>query len=498
MLKSFFEIGTDKSIFDGLTISKETSLCEEHMGQYPVISITLKQVKGKNFEAAKVQMWNLIRAEAERFDYLQDSAKLNSRDKSNMMKLSKGIGSLEESLHLMSRLLCKHYEQKVIILIDEYDVPLQNAETNSYYKDMTDLLSQMFGYGMKSNDSMFFAVVTGCLRVVKESIFTGFNNPKVHTIVDDQYDEWFGFSDAEVQDMLNYYGLNEYYAATKEWYDGYRFGAVNVYCPWDVINWCEQLRRSQDHMPQNFWANSSSNDMVLRFIEIADDTTRAEMEELSEGKSIDKSIVMELTYAEINQDIDNLWSVLFTTGYLTYRGRNEDGSWKLIIPNREIHELFDRQIKIWFYSHIEGGLQPLYQAFDAHNIEEVEKNINACMIDSISFMDGGNTDESRETFYHGLLLGILRARRGWRVKSNREAGNGRADIILIDRIRQCGHIIEVKYARSSRSLKKRATTGLNQIDNTCYDEYFSDSDIQTIYHYGIAFHQKKCKVVDAG
>ncbi|MCD8397770.1 MAG: ATP-binding protein [Lachnospiraceae bacterium] len=498
MLKAFFEIGTDKSVFDGLAISKETSLCEEYMGQYPVISITLKQVKGKNFETAKVQMWNLIKAEAERFDYLQDSEKLNARDKSNMMKLSKGNGSLEESLFLMSRILYKHYGQKVIILIDEYDVPLQNAESNDYYKDMTDLISQMFGYGMKSNDYMFFSVVTGCLRIAKESIFTGFNNPKVHTIVDDQYDEWFGFTDTEVQEMLIYYGLSEYYDTTKEWYDGYRFGAVNVYCPWDVINWCEQLRRSQDHTPQNFWANSSSNDMVLRFVEKADDTTRAELEELSEGKSIDKSIQMELTYADIDQNIDNLWSVLFMTGYLTYCGRNEDGSWQLLIPNREIHDLFGRQIKNWFYTHIEGGMQDMYQAFDAHNIEAIEKSINACLIDSISFMDGGNTDEEKESFYHAMVLGICRARRGWRVKSNREAGNGRADIILIDRVRQCGHIIEIKYAKSAGTLKSRAKAGLRQIENTHYDEYFSDSDIQTIYHYGIAFHQKKCQVVDAG
>ncbi len=525
MLKAFFEVGTDKSVFEGLDISKEVSLCEEYMGQYPVISITLKQVKGSDFKSAKEQMWNLIKAEAERFDYLQDSVKLNSRDKSNMMKLSKGNGSLEESLYLMSRLLYKHYGQKVIILIDEYDVPLQNAESNGYYKDMTNLISQMFGYGMKSNDYMFLSVITGCLRVAKESIFTGFNNPKVHTIVDDQYDEWFGFTDLEVREMLDYYGLSEYYDITNEWYDGYRFGAVNVYCPWDVIIWCVKLRRSQNHTPQNFWANSSNNDMVLRFVEMADDTTRAELEDLSEGKSIDKNIQMELTYADIDQNIDNLWSVLFMTGYLTYCGRNEDGSWQLTIPNREIHDLFDRQIKSWFYARIEGGMEALFKAFDNHNIEEIEKSLNECMVDSISFMDGGNTDEAKECFYHALLLGILvKSRHGWRVKSNREAGGGahreailngtaelagatsgaradtrgRADIIIIDRIRDCGHIIEVKYARSSRSLKRMALKGLHQIEDTHYDEYFSDSDIQTIYHYGIAFHQKKCKVADTG
>ncbi|MCC8105715.1 MAG: AAA family ATPase [Clostridiales bacterium] len=424
MLKTFFEIGTDKSIFDGLDISKETALCEKYMGQFPVISITLKQVKGLNFESATEQMWTVISLEAERLAFLMSNDNLDAADKEILNNLRTCKGNLESALLQLSRLLYKHYNQKVIILIDEYDVPLQKAESNGYYREMAELISQIFGYGMKSNDYMLFSVVTGCLRVAKESIFTGFNNPKVHTIVDEQYDEWFGFTDAEVREMLDYYGLSEYYDLTKEWYDGYRFGSVNVYCPWDVINWCEQLRRSQDRTPQNFWANTSSNDMVLRFVEMADDTTRADLEDLSEGKSIDKDLQMELTYANIDRDIDNLWSVLFTTGYLTYRGRNEDGFWQLAIPNREIHDLFDRQIKTWFFTHIEGGMEPMYKAFDSHNIEEIEKCINACMTDSISFMDGGNTDEAKETFYHGLLLGILRARRGWRLKSNREAGGG--------------------------------------------------------------------------
>lgn len=496
MLKAFFEVGTDSSIFDSLEISRETALCEAYMGQYPVISITLKQVKGSDFASARAQMWNVISREAGRLAFLQNSENLDQVDKELFYRLRTKTGSLEDALLVLSELLYKHYGKKVIILIDEYDVPIQKAAANGYYKDMTELISQIFGYGMKSNDNMLFSVVTGCLRVAKESIFTGFNNPKVHTIVDDQYDEWFGFTDAEVREMMNYYGLDEYYEITKEWYDGYRFGSVNVYCPWDVINWCEQLRRSQNHTPQNFWANTSSNDMVLRFVEMADDTTRAELEDLSEGKSIDKDIQMELTYAELDRDIDNLWSVLFTTGYLTYRERNEDGTYQLVIPNREISNLFNRQIRDWFFARIEGGLQPLFQAFDVHDIEEIEKRINACLMESISFMDGGNTDEMKETFYHGLLLGMLRGRRGWRVKSNREAGNGRADIIMIDRVRQCGHIVEVKYANRFSALTDKALEGLRQIDDTFYDAYFADSDVAEIYHYGIAFHQKRCKVVE--
>ncbi len=495
MLRSFFEIGTDKSLFDRLAISEDTALCEQYMGQFPVISITLKQVKGNNYEEARNQMWNVFSLEAGRFSFLQNSDRLDTIEKEQLQSLRMKTGSLEDALLQLSILLSRHFGKKVIILIDEYDVPLQKAYENGYYADMTELISQIFGYGMKSNEYMFFSVVTGCLRVVKESIFTGFNNPKVHTILDDQYDEWFGFTDTEVRGILDYYGLGQYYELTGEWYDGYRFGSENVYCPWDVISWCDQLRRSSDCTPQNFWANTSSNDMVTRFVEISDETTRAELEELSEGRCIDKEIQPELTYVEMDRSVDNLWSILFTTGYLTQNGRNEDGTWRLVIPNREIRNLFDRQIKNWFYAHIENGLQPLFQAFDRNDIAEIEKNVNVCLVDSVSFMDGGNTDAMRETFYHGLLLGMLRGSRGGRVNSNREAGSGRADIILIDRMRHCGYIIEVKYSRSRTALKNRALEGLRQIEDTFFDEYFHDSDIQNIYHYGIAFHQKKCTVV---
>lgn len=497
MLRAFFETGTDKSLFDGLAIAEESALCEKYMGQYPVISISLKQVKGRTYEDARTQMWATVSMEAERLSYLQNSEKIDGADKETFHNIRIGKGNLEISLLQLSRLLFKHYRRKVIILIDEYDVPLQKAEAAGYYTDMAELISQFFGYGMKTNSNMFFAVVTGCLRISKESIFTGFNNTKVHTIADDRYDEWFGFTHAEVQRMLDYYGLAEYNDITKEWYDGYRFGRINVYCPWDVINWCDQLLNSADHTPRNFWANTSSNDIVLRFVEAADETTRAEIEELSEGGSIDKDIQMELTYAEIDQDIDNLWSILFTTGYLTHCGRNDDGTYRLVIPNREISNLFDRQIRRWFYTQIENGLQPLFKAFDDNDPMAVEQTINSCMGGSISFMDGGNTDERKETFYHGLLLGMLRGRRRWRVKSNREAGNGRADIILIDRVSQSGHIIEVKYASCFAELEAKSLQGLCQIDDTLYDEYFLDSDIEKIYHYGIAFHKKKCKVSKA-
>ncbi len=495
MLRAFFEIGTDTSLFDGLEISRETELCEKYMGKYPVISLSLKDVAGSNYDEARRQMQNVIRREADRLAFLQNSEVLDDIEKARLHELRTQTGDPESSLLLLSDLLYRHYGKEVIILIDEYDVPLQKAEAKGYYDQMVSLISRFFSYGMKTNSNMLFAVVTGCFRIVKESIFTGFNNPKVHSITDEQYDEWFGFTDAEVRQMLDYYDLSEYYDLTREWYDGYLFGAIHVYCPWDVINWCEQLRRSQDARPQNFWANSSSNDMVLRFVERADETTKAEMEELSEEKSIDKYIRTDLTYAELDRSIDHLWSVLFTTGYLTHCGRNEDGTYRLVIPNREIRTLFDQQIREWFFTQIENGLQPLFHAFDQNCPEEIERCLNTCLAESISFMDGGNTEEMRESFYHGLLLGMLRGRRSWLVKSNREAGEGRADILLVDRTHQLGHIIEVKYASDYRSLESKAQEGLRQIEDTRYDEYFLDYDIQNICHYGIAFHRKKCRVV---
>ncbi len=493
MLKCFFEIGTDPGLFDGLAIADETDLCKEYMGKFPVISISLKGAKGLNFEDARRQLWAVIQREAARFDYLQDSVYLNQMDKDSMIGLRTGSGNLETSLELMSRILEKEYNQKVIILIDEYDVPLQKAEQNGYYKEMTGLISQFFGEGLKTNESLMFAVVTGCLRVSKESIFTGFNNPKIYTIIDEQFDEWFGFTDAEVRQMLSYYGMDEYYDLTREWYDGYLFGNTHVYCPWDVINWCDQLRTSSNRKPKNYWANTSGNDMVLRFVEMADGMTRHELEELAEGKSVDKELHMELTYAELDKNIDNLWSILFMTGYLTHCGQNEDGTYRLIIPNREIRSIFGRQIKDWFFEKIGGSLQELFDAFEENSAEKVEACLNSYLRESISFMDGGNSDSQKETFYHGLLLGMLRGCRNWIVKSNREVGSGRADIILADPYNNCGYIIEVKYAHTAAELDEKAESGLKQIVDKDYDDFFLDFDIDRIYHYGIAFYRKKCR-----
>ncbi len=494
MLQNFFEIGTDPALFDGLAISQEKELCEKHLGQYPVISLSLKDVWGDDFESARRNLWDLVENEANRFDFLKDSDALGDKDKSDLLAVRDGVGNMEQSLSTLSQILYKHYGRKVIILIDEYDVPLQKAEMCGYYGDMVHLISRFFSSSLKTNKYMYFAVVTGCLRIAKESIFTGFNNPRIYTIVDKGYGEWFGFTDDEVRTLLDYYGVGEYYDITKEWYDGYRFGQARVYCPWDVINYCDKLYCDDDKTPENYWANTSGNDMILRFVEMADEDTRMDLEDLSQGRSVDKDIHMELTYAELDKNIDNLWSVLFTTGYLTWTGRNEDGSYRLVIPNKEIMSLFGRQVKDWFMEKIEGGLDPLFEAFDNDDGEAIEKCINEALMDSISFFDGGNTMQLKEMFYHGLLLGMLRSRRTWIARSNREAGFGRADIIVMDRRRERGYVIEVKCSEKIKDLDEAAKRGLAQIDNSLYDAWFDDTGIEDVHNYGIAFCKKKCRV----
>ncbi len=495
MLQRFFEIGTDKSLFDGLEISKETELCEQYMGQFPVISISLKQVNGETWEEARTNIWKIIRAEARRFSFLKDSDHLDMFDKEDMLELLNGNGLLDSSLYDLSCLLSKHYDKKVIILIDEYDAPLQKAYENGYYKQMTLLIRQIFGYALKSNHALYFAVLTGCMRVSKESLFSDLNNPTMYTLMDEVCDEWFGFTDQEVRQLLEDLNLGDYYDITKDWYDGYRVGVTDIYCPWDVINWCRQLLVSSDREPKNYWANMSENDIVYRFIEMGGDNTRYDLEVLSEGKTVDKPLSFELTYKDIYSGIDNLWSVLFTTGYLTQRGRNTDGTYRLAIPNREIRRVFREQVQKWFLKSIEGGLQELYRAFDDGRADEIENRINDCLKESISFMDGGSTEEQKESAYHMLLIGMAKGRLGWLVKSNREAGKGRADIIIINRLENSGILIEVKHTDDERKLQTKAEEAYRQIRNMDYKEYFLGFQINRIEEYGISFSGKKCKVL---
>ncbi|MCD8353685.1 MAG: ATP-binding protein [Clostridiales bacterium] len=499
MLRYFFEVETDKSIFDGLAISKEAALCQQHMGQYPVISISLKGVEGWEYEDARQGLWSIIGFEARRFRFLENSDRLSQTEQQMFRDLEMEKGKLENSLRLLSQLLYEHYGKKVVILVDEYDVPLDKAYQRGYYDQMILLIRQMLNAALKTNDALQLAVLTGCLRISKESIFTGLNNLNVNTIVDEKYDEWFGFTDTEVQDLLRYYGLSEYYALTKEWYDGYCFGQTNVYCPWDVVKWCDHLLNESRKVPQNFWANTSSNDMIVRFAEKANLKTREQIENLIAGESVSKKLKLDLTYPEIDRKPEHLWSILFTTGYLTQRGMNENGEYELTIPNQEIRSIFIDKIDEWFSDKISAdteGLRGLLDAIETGDPVEIQEYLNDCMADSISFLDGG-TLEKRENFYHGMLLGMLNSNHGWRVLSNREAGNGRADIIVEPvkkRKKNFGVIIELKYATDERQLEQKAREALEQITTKRYDEFFGIDMPPEIIHYGIAFYKKKCRV----
>ncbi len=497
MLKYFFEIGTDKTVFDGLAISKEKELCEQHMGKYPVISLSLKQIYGLNFQEAERMMRSMLSTEATRFDDLQESEELSAEDKELMMEIRKGNSGLADAVFQMSRILYNHYKQKVIIIIDEYDVPLQKAEAEGYYREMVSLISNFFGSSMKTNPYMEFAVVTGCLRISKESIFTGFNNPKIHTIADERYDEWFGFTDAEVQKLLADYGQSKYYDITKEWYDGYLFGQEHVYCPWDVINWCDILINTTYHVPQNFWANSSGNQLVRRFAEIADEDTKEQLGLLLDGKSIFKKLDFEITYDELDKSIENLWSVLFMTGYLTFKGRDEEGTYELVLPNREIKNLFKNIVDTWFTNKVmedKAGLDELIKALEAEDAKELEAVLNESLASSVSYLDGGKLKE-KESFYHGLLLGMLKSRKGWIVRSNREAGEGRLDLVMHRERENSAIIFEVKYTKDYKDLESTAKTALDQIEEKNYDRYFEGWMPENITHYGIAFCRKRCRVL---
>ncbi len=498
MLKSFFEVGTNKHLFDGLAISKETELCAEHMGKYPVISISLKGVEGRSFAEAKERFWNEISNEADRIYFLLDKDKIDPSDRQILLELKHGRGDLESSLKFLSRLFYRYYGQKVIILIDEYDVPLDKAYHYAYYNEMVQLIRVIFGSALKTNEFLQRAVLTGCLRVSKESIFTGLNNLDVYTILEQNYDEWFGFTDGEVRQMLAYYGLEEYYGITKEWYDGYLFGKTNVYCPWDVIKWCKQLANTTDRTPQNFWANTSGNDMVRRFVDKSDRQTQEEIEALIAGESIRKKLRLDLTYNEIDKNIDNLWSVLFTTGYLTTRGSDGRGNYDLVIPNREVNEIFVNEIQEWFSDKIHediAGSNLLCDAFASGDTEGIEDYLNKWLSASISIRDKQSKSPA-ENFYHGILLAMLGSRgREWRVQSNIESGDGYPDIIVTRNEDSYGFIIELKYAANVNALTDSAEKALAQIDEKNYEQRLLDEGITDIKKYGIAFFNKKCRVL---
>ena len=502
MLKSFFEIGTDKTLFDGLEISKETALCEAYMGKYPVVFISLKGVDGLTFEDAYGMLRVIIRAEAFHMEYLAQSNKVSEKELQAFLRLLDEKDTKEDildSIKTFSSLLYQHYGQKVVLLIDEYDVPLDKAFHNSYYRKMVALIRGLFGQALKTNDFLQFAVLTGCLRVAKESIFTGLNNFDVNSIVDARYDEHFGFTNKEVLKLLSDYGLDEHAAEMKEWYDGYRFGYADVYCPWDVINYAKKLLADPKARPQTFWINTSGNDMVKRFVDKAEDkTTQQEIERLIDGEAITKAVQLELTYDEVDRSIDNLWSVLFTTGYLTFTGVTEDGRYKLVIPNREVREVFVRQINEWFKERVASDTKPmqaLHRAFLNGDAEGVASGLTAIMGKMISVLDTKARDAQKENFYHGLLLGLLRSEPTWLIMSNAESGEGFSDILIEPENPDAGIVVEVKYAPTFRELDGACVKALEQIKERRYDERLRNEGREDILAYGIAFNRKRCKAV---
>ena len=498
MLRSFFEIGTDKSLFDGLYISQNKSLCAEHMGKYPVIFLTLKGVEGLTFAKAKSMLSEIIKDEADRHYILNSSETLTSVDRESFMKILTGNEeNIENSLKTLSRLLYKHYGQKVVILIDEYDVPLDKAYQNGYYHEMVSLIRGLFGQALKTNDYLQFAILTGCLRISKESIFTGLNNFKVLPIMDTRFDEQFGFTDSEVEELLAAYNLDSHFTEIKEWYDGYHFGNADVYCPWDVINYVDLLRFDPTAKPQDFWSNSSGNALVRSFIDKADVQTKDEIERLIAGEYIEKEISQELTYDEIDKSIANLWSVLFTTGYLTKQGVTDDGKVRLSIPNREIKNLFIKKIREWFSDTTANDGKTLEQfcnAFVEKDTEKIEELFGDYLWNTISIRDTAVAKDKKENFYHGILLGLLGYKASWLIKSNTESGTGYSDILVEVPNNRTGIVIELKYAENG-DMDAACDEALKQIEEKSYVDKLKQDGMRNFIKYGIACFKKDCKVV---
>ena len=502
MLKCFFEIGGNKALFEGLYISQKKNLCEQYMGQFPVLFLSLKSVDGQNFQQACAALRSVIGMEALRFQFLMESGKLSEKEKemyAQLIEVGKAQGAVFDmndsvmltSLKVLAQLLSKHYGRKVILLIDEYDVPLDKSFQMGYYNEMVSLMRNLFSNALKTNEYLNFAVLTGCLRISKESIFTGLNNLKVHTITDTRYDEYFGFTEKDVEEILEFYGLSAHKEVMRDWYDGYQFGRVSIYCPWDVLNYCDELLSDDEAEPENYWANTSGNDLVRRFISKADRNTRNEIEQLLNGKSLVKNLKRELTYREIDDTAENVWSVLFATGYLTYKGRLPGRQFKLVIPNKEIKELFVLLVKEWFQETTRtdmSRIERFVQAFLKGDAALIEEMLHDYLWDSISVRDTAVRQNLKENFYHGLVLGLLRSQGEWLIQSNEE--------FSICTPEQTGIVIELKYAADG-NLEKSCREALKQIEKRKYAVGLQRKGMKNVIKYGMAFWEKECMVLRA-
>lgn len=504
MLQHFLEIGTDPKFFQGLSISKNNELCEKHMGKYPVVSISLKSIHADSYAKAKAQLIKLVNREARRVQFLLDSDRLTAVDKalfSELLDREMEEDTLVSSLQELTELLEIHFGQQVIVLIDEYDVPLAKANQNGYYDEMALLLRNFFENVLKTNDSLEFAVLTGCLRIAKESIFTGLNNFKVYSITDTDYDETFGFVDDEVKKMLKSLNQQDHYEEVKEWYDGYRFGNTDVYCPWDVVNYCADHLTTPNATPKNYWLNTSGNEVINHFIDSVGEPqklAKTELERLVSGNVVRKRINETITYKELYSTIDNLWSTLFMTGYLTQRGSEDDGRYRLVIPNREIRNIVTDNILSLFQDEVkkDGQMANAFcQALMEGKEKEVERLLTAYMGKTISIRDTFVRKSIKENFYHGILIGILSFKTGWEVSSNRESGTGVSDILIEIDDSDIGIVIEVKYSDDEDQLEKDCKEALKQIKDRDYTQKLRDAGFHKILKYGIACQIKTCKVL---
>ena len=496
MFKSFFEIGGDKSIFDGLAVAQDKALCDRYMGKYPVVFISLKGVDGTNFEEAYERLRNVIFDECSRLKFLLDSNAIAEVDKyliKRVLAREDSPSEIAASLKMLCGLLEKHYGQKAILIIDEYDVPLDKAFHHGYYAQMIDIIRAMFGAALKTNDSLFMAVLTGCLRVSKESIFTGLNNLKVHSISDEKFDEYFGFTDAEVRKMLEYYGLESHYSDVRKWYDGYRFGGQDIYCPWDVINYCYDACSSAHAQPKAYWINTSGNEMVRRLISRGTDgTTQMDIERLIAGETITKTLNENLTHNEIDANIENIWSLLYMTGYLTSVGYPNGRQYELRIPNKEVRQIYMDQVLDWFKDKTRAEsekLVGLYEAFETGNADMIKEYLDEQLLDTVSYYD------AHESFYHGFLLALLSTCANWRVSSNIETGKGRSDVVVERKDRKIGFVVEVKDVKDYEKLDAMCDAAMKQIEARDYTAILRRYRVKTIWTYGIAFWEKECKVV---
>ena len=502
MLKSFFDMDSDKSIFDGLKIAKETELCKQYMGKYPVIFLSMKTIYAEDFETASALMIRLVREATKRYEsVLEDSPALTRSDRADFKELldvNMPKHVLYGSLKTLSMLLEKHYGQKIIVLIDEYDVPLAKAYEQGYYDQMIILIRNLFEQLLKTNDSLQFAVLTGCMRISKESIFTGLNNLEVRSISEEEYEEYFGFTDNEVRDMLACCNASSRYDVVKEWYDGYHFGNTDIYCPWDVTNYCKSLARDPDADPESYWLNSSSNNIVRQLIQRSGNAAvRGEIESLINGEYVEKQLCQDLTYPEMYSSIENLWSVLYTTGYLTYQGKRKGNSLRLVIPNQEVHNIFTEQILELFTQDIQKDgetLKRFCHALQTADVQTVERCLSDYLKKTISIRDTAVKTSLKENFYHGILLGILGLKESWTVTSNRESGSGYSDILIRDFDHRLAMVIEIKYAQGG-NLEAACNHALRQVEEKHYTDDLCRENFETILRYGMAFHRKECRVV---